>query len=181
MLPSVALSAQQYNRRNLPCTVAPLWSKECSFKDVATPRRYQYFGTQVMFVPALLCTVVPHLYLEPTYAKTYINKWKPESMEFDKVKLDFASVASKQYADAVIAVRASVTTGAIVRVDSTPCIFVVTCNENVVLISASIMDSNACPVQIMDDLREWLLCASGEDIVLIDSQLEDPTFLDDTI
>lgn len=135
----------------------------------------------MLFVPALLCTVVPHLYLEPTYAKTYINKWKPASMEFDKVKMDFASVESKQYADAMLAVRAAVTTGAIVRFDSTPCIFVVTCNENVVLISASIMDSNARPVQIMNDLREWLLCAFSEDIVLIDSQLEDPTLLDDNI
>lgn len=122
-----------------------------------------------MFLLAFVATTVPHLFLSKVHAKQILTKWKPQL-----VAGTILSVSGvKPYTNAVIATE-KLCTGALVRYDSAPCFFVVTCDESATIITASILSTSLSAAEIMHDLETWHE-DKFPDAVLIDGQLDDPS------
>ena len=117
----------------------------------------------------VFAAVVPHLYLNKEHAKQFLTKWKPQI-----VANNILSVSGVQsYTNAVIALE-NTCNGALVRFDDAPSFFVITNQNNVTIVSASILCSSSTGKEIMYDLRVWHE-NTFPDVVLINGQLDDPS------
>lgn len=117
-----------------------------------------------------MCTaMVPHLFLNKPYAKQLLTKWKPQIVAGNILSV----TGFKSYTNAVIAMEKT-NSGALVRFDAAPSVFVVMNEENATVVTASIVSSVLSNAEIMNDLRVWHE-DTFPDAILIDGQLDDPS------
>lgn len=124
----------------------------------------------IIFTLMITSLFVPHLFLNRNNAREYLSKWKPQIIAGNIS----STTGVQQYTTSAIALQDPLCSGALIALSPEICMFVVSIDQNVTIVKASIYSMSSDSSLSMSNLRDWFELVTSDDSVLINGQLNDP-------